>query len=64
MEVKADERAAAGWKPDGAATAACGACPLTSALGRKHCSDAAVCAPALCRVLLRSLEEALPRGHS
>jgi hypothetical protein len=42
MEVKADERAAAGWKPDGAATAACGACPLTSALGRKHCSDAAV----------------------
>ena len=25
MEVKADERAAAGWKPDGAAIAACGA---------------------------------------
>jgi hypothetical protein len=25
MEVKADKRAAAGWKPDGAATAACGA---------------------------------------
>ena len=25
MEVKADRRAAAGWKPDGAATTACGA---------------------------------------
>jgi len=31
LEVKADERAAAGWKPDGPATAGCGACPLTSA---------------------------------
>jgi hypothetical protein len=27
LEVKADERAAAGWKPDGSATAGCGACP-------------------------------------
>src|SRR4029453_10150342 len=39
LEVKADERAVAGWKPDGAAIAACGACPLTSASSRKHCSD-------------------------